>query len=89
MFQIASFKIICTDSTKILVFTDFTEIFFSKLGSAGLKYHLPKLRFFTDPNCAGVSYKHCLLTFFIVHTDYMVWMKNSIVPNQLASLETR
>ena len=30
MFQIASFKIICTDSTEIL---------FSKLTSAGLNYH--------------------------------------------------
>ena len=49
MFQIASFKIICTDSTKIFFFTDFTEIFLSKLGSAGLNYHLPKLGFFTDP----------------------------------------
>ena len=44
MFQIASFKINCTDST---------EIFFSKLESAGLNYHLPKLSFFTDPYCAG------------------------------------
>ena len=33
MFQIASFRIICTGSTEIL---------FSKLRSAGLKYHLPK-----------------------------------------------
>ena len=44
MFQIASLKIICTDST---------EISFSKLRSAGLNYHLPKLSFFADPNCAG------------------------------------
>ena len=36
-----------------LVFTDFTQIFFSKLGSAGLNYHLPKLSIFTDPYCAG------------------------------------
>ena len=62
MFQIASFKIICTDST---------EIFFSKIGSAGLNYylakkHLPKLSFFTDSYCAGVSNKHCLLTFCII-----------------------
>ena len=66
MFQIASFKIICTDSTEI-----FSQIllksFFSKLGSAGLNYHLPKLSFFTDPYCAGVSNKHCLLTFFILY----------------------
>ena len=52
MFQIASFKIICTDSTKIF-FTDFTEIFFSELGIAGSNYYLPKLSFFTDPYCAG------------------------------------
>ena len=42
---------------------DSTEIFFSKLRSAGLNYNLP--RFFTDSYCAGVSNKHCLLTFFI------------------------
>ena len=36
MFQVASFKIICTDSTEIL---------FSKLRSAALNYHLPKHSF--------------------------------------------
>ena len=36
-----------------LVFTHSTEIFFSRLGSAGLNYHLPKLSFFTDPYCVG------------------------------------
>ena len=61
MFQIASFKIIFTDSS---------EICFSKLGSAGLNYHLPKLSFFTDPDCAGVSNKHCLLIFFISATRF-------------------
>ena len=36
-----------------LVFTDSTKnLFFSKQGSAGLNYHLPKLSFFTDPYCA-------------------------------------
>ena len=45
------------------VCTDSTEIFFSKLRSAGLNYNLPS--FFTDSYCAGVSNKHCLLTFFI------------------------
>ena len=78
MFEIASFKIICTDSTEIL-FSQIldTEIFFSKIGSAGLNYylakkHLPKLSFFTDSYCAGGgggggggSNQHCLLTFFI------------------------
>ena len=59
MFQIASFKIICTDSTEIL----FSQIllksfFFSKIGSAGLNYylakkHLPKQSFFIDSYCAG------------------------------------
>ena len=57
MFQIASFKITCTDSTEIL---------FSKIRSAGLNYHLPKHKFFTFPYCAGVSNKHCLLTFFFI-----------------------
>ena len=60
MFQIASFKIICTDSTEIL---------FTKLRSAGLNCHLSKLKFFTFPYLGGgggglVSNKHCLLTFF-------------------------
>ena len=54
MFQIASFKIICTDSIKIL---------FSKLRFAGLNYHLPKRKFFIFPYCAGVFNQHCLLTF--------------------------
>ena len=62
MFQIASFKIICTDSTEIL---------FSKLRSAGLNFHLPKRKFFTFPYCAGVSNKHCLLTFFILLVPYV------------------
>ena len=44
MYQTASLKIICTDSTELL---------FSKLKPAGLNYHLPKLSFFTDPYHAG------------------------------------
>ena len=52
----------------IFVCTDSTEIFFSKLRSAGLNYNLPC--FFPDSYCGGggggrVSNKHCLLTFFI------------------------
>ena len=47
----------------IFVCTDSTEIFFSKLRSAGLNYNI--LSFFTDSYCAGVSNKHCLLTFSI------------------------
>ena len=70
MFQIASYKIICTDSTEILFSQILLKSFFSKIGSAGLNYYLakkqlPKLSFFTDSYCAGVSNKHCLLTFFI------------------------
>ena len=55
MFQIASFKIICTYSTEIL---------FSKLRSAGLNYHLSKQSFSLFLTVRGVSNKHCLLTFF-------------------------
>ena len=55
MLQIGSFKIICTDSTEIL---------FSKLRLAGFNYHLSKRNIFTSPYCAGVSIKHCLLTFY-------------------------
>ena len=36
------YNVFCTDST---------EIFFSKIRSAGLNYNLPS--FFTDPYCAG------------------------------------
>ena len=64
MFQIASFKIICTDSTEIL---------FSKLGPAGLNFHLPKRKFFTFPYCGGGgggSNKHCFLTFFSLFLDF-------------------
>ena len=74
MFHIASFKIICIDSTDFLFSQILLKSFFSKIGSTGLNYylakkHLPKLSFFTDSYCAGggggVSNKHCLLTFFI------------------------
>ena len=47
----------------IFVCTDFTEIFFSKLKSAGSNYNLPSL--FTESYCVGVFDKHCLLTFLI------------------------
>ena len=47
----------------IFVCTNSTEIFLSKLRSSCLNYNLPG--FFTDSYCAGVSNKHCLLTFFI------------------------
>ena len=55
---------ICMKEFIIFVCTDCTEIFFSKLRSAGLNYNLPSI--FTDSYCAGVSNKHCLLTFFIL-----------------------
>ena len=54
---------ICMEEFIIFVCTDSTEIFFSKLSSAGLNYNLSN--FFTESYCAGVSNKHCLLTFFI------------------------
>ena len=54
---------ICMKEFIIFVCTDSTEIFFLKLRSAGLNYNLPS--FFDDFYCAGVSNKHCLLTFFI------------------------
>ena len=52
----------------IFVCTDSTEIFFSKLRSAGLNYNLPS--FLTDSYYAGVSNKHCLLT-FLIDSDLM------------------
>ena len=57
MFQIASFRIICTDSTEIL---------FSKLRSAGLKYHLPKRfsRFLTMRGGGGLI---SIAYFFFIH----------------------
>ena len=54
---------ICMKEFIIFVCTDSTEIFLSKLRSPCSNYKLPS--FFTDPYCAGVSNKHCLLTFFI------------------------
>ena len=63
MFQIARFKIIFTNSTEILSSQILLKSFFSKPGSAGLNYHLPKLSFITGGG--DLSYKHCLLTFFI------------------------
>ena len=44
-------KHICMKEFIIFVCTDSTEIFFSKLWSAGLNYNLPS--FFTDSYCAG------------------------------------
>ena len=47
----------------IFVCTDFAEILFSKLRSAGLNYNLQI--FSLTLTVRGVSNKHCLLTFFI------------------------
>ena len=60
MCQIASFKIICTDSTEILI---------SRLRSTGLNYHLPKLSLLCRGGGGGGGggsgfNKHYLLTFF-------------------------
>ena len=55
MFQIASFKIICTDST---------EIVFSKLRSAGFSCHLPKQSFSLFLTVRGGIYKALLVDFF-------------------------
>ena len=72
----------------VFVCTDSTEIF-SKLRSAGLNYNL--LCFFTDSYCAGVSNKHCFLTFFINilinHYEFTCCIENSVDPDQVASEE--
>ena len=52
---------ICIKEFIIFVSIDSTEIFFSKLRS-GFELKLAKF-FFTEFYCAGVSNKHCLLTF--------------------------
>ena len=65
----------------IFVCTDSTELFFSKLRSAGLNYNVPN--FFTDSYCAGGIYnKHCLLTFFILTAKM-----HALVCNSYFSLE--
>ena len=54
----------CMKEFIIFVCTDSTEVFFSKLRSAGLNYNLPS--FSPTLTVRGVSNKHCLLTFFIM-----------------------
>ena len=56
----------------IFICTDSTEIFFPKLRSSGLNYNLPS--FFTDCYCAGVSNKHCLLTFFHFDKNFFLFL---------------
>ena len=58
MFQIANLKIICTDST---------DISFSKLRSACLNCHVPKLFFSLALTVQGGINLHCSFTFFIFH----------------------
>ena len=62
LYNVDTFNI-CMKEFIIFVCTDSTEIFLSKLRSPCSNYKLPS--FFTDSYCAGVSNKHCLLTFFI------------------------
>ena len=55
---------ICMKEFIILVCTDSTEIFFSKLRSAGLNYSLPS--FSLTLTVRWISNKYCLLTLFIL-----------------------
>ena len=68
----------------IFVCTDPTEIFLSKLRSSCSNYNLPS--FFTDSYCAGVSNKHCLLTFFILNVLSATYdLKQMTIANFAAS----
>ena len=67
---------ICMKEFIIFVCTDSTEIFLSKLRSPCSNYKLPS--FFTDPYCAGVSNKHCLLTFFIDFKHMFLVLKRAV-----------
>ena len=66
MFQIASFKIICTDSTEIFFSQILLKSFFFKTRVCWFELSLAKTKCFIDPYCAWVSNKHCLLDFFIL-----------------------
>ena len=55
----------CMKEFIIFVCTDSTEVFFSKLRSAGLNYNLPS--FFTDSYCAGGILLALLIDFFHFH----------------------
>ena len=87
---------VCADSTEIFFsklrsaalnynlpgfFTDS-----SKLRSAGLNYNLPS--FITASYCAGVSNKHCLLTFFIASIVFMGFVFG-LLPNIFNSSSQR
>ena len=81
------------EGVKIFVCKVSTEIF-SKLRFAGLNYNLPS--FFTDSYCAGISNKHCLLTFFFRSSAYIIFKctsdcflslrANTLYPDQTTSL---
>ena len=57
----------------IFVSTDSTDIFFSKLRSAGLNYNM--LSFSLTLTVRGVSNKHCLLTFFIFDCSSSLYLE--------------
>ena len=67
----------------IFVCTDSTEIFFSKLSSAGLNYNLPT--FSLTLTVRGVSNKHCLfffhfyLTLLALHAQLSVRARGLLV----------
>ena len=65
----------------IFVCTYSTEIFFSKLRSAGLNYDMPS--FSLTLTVPGVSNKHCLLTFFtfIITVIIIISIKNRLFYN--------
>ena len=86
-FQIASLKTFA----QILL-----KSFFSKLRSAELNYHLPKLSSFTDPYCAGGggggggggSNKHCLLTLTYRSARFGLkpWLKSKFIWQETFSI---
>ena len=70
---------ICMKDFIIFVCADSTEIFLSKLSSFCSNYNLSS--FFIDSYCAGVSNKHCLLTFFIIYGigSFRGWLHKGLV----------
>ena len=68
---------ICMKEFIIFVCTDSTEIFFSKLSSAGLNYNLPT--FSLTLTVRGVSNKHCLFFFFIFIWPYLHCMHSYLL----------
>ena len=62
------------------VCTDSSEIFLSKLRTAGLNYNLQV--FSMTLTVRGVSNKHCLLTFFIFIRITLITIYGYISPNK-------